>query len=183
MSELNKQIRSLQEVHGTEKLLAAATEILGKKVPTDYVRVLDPLELQASLQQIDAAIRDVIEKGIEQESAYGKKADLIKQKVKLKTAVELKEAEAFMQIHGEGRNQFAYVNGQKVALTNDTLRDAYRLHYSKEERQQLTEVEQELASIDIKIYQKRDAWGTAKESADLVKAKAYVQANLLKFLA
>ena len=53
MSELNNQIRSLQEVHGTEKLLAA-TEILGKKVPTDYVRVLDPLELQASLQQIDA---------------------------------------------------------------------------------------------------------------------------------
>ena len=54
MSELNNQIRSLQEVHGTEKLLAAATEILGKKVPTDYVRVLDA-ELQASLQQIDVA--------------------------------------------------------------------------------------------------------------------------------
>ena len=57
MSELNNQIRSLQEVHGTEKLLAAATEILGKKVPTDYVRVLDPLELQASLQQIDPQYR------------------------------------------------------------------------------------------------------------------------------
>lgn len=40
MTELNNQIRSLQEVHGKEKLLAAATEILGKKVPTDYVRVL-----------------------------------------------------------------------------------------------------------------------------------------------
>ena len=101
--------------------------------------------------------------------------------MKLKTAVELKEAEAFMQIQGEGRNQYAYVNDQKVALTNDTLRDAYRQHYSKEERQQLTEVEQELASIDIKIYQTKDAWETAKESADLVKAKAYVQANLLKF--
>lgn len=183
MSELNKQIRSLQEVHGTEKLLAAATEILGKKVPIDYVRVLDPLELQASLQQIDAAVQDVLEKGKAREEAYGRKAELIKQKVKLKTAVELKEAEAFMQIQGEGRNQFAYVNDQKVALTNDTLRDAYRQHYSKEERQQLTEVEQELASIDIKIYQTKDAWETAKESADLVKAKAYVQANLLNFLA
>ena len=52
-------------------------------------------------------------------------------------------------------------------LTNDTLRDAYRLHYSKEERQQLTDVEQELASIDIKIYQTKDAWETAKESAIL----------------
>ncbi|MGR5876751.1 hypothetical protein ACT7C3_11160 [Bacillus pacificus] len=77
-----------------------------------------------------------------------------------------------MQIQGEGRNQFAYVNDQKVALTNDTLRDAYRQHYSKEERQQLTEVEQELASIDIKIYQTKDAWETAKESADLVKSKS-----------
>ncbi|PGM44880.1 hypothetical protein CN949_30670 [Bacillus thuringiensis] len=183
MTELNNEILSLQEEHGKEKLLAAATKILGKKVPTDYVRVLDPLELQASLQQIDAAVQDVLEKGKAREEAYGKKADLIKQKVKLKTAVELKEAEAFMQIQGEGRNQYAYVNDQKVALTNDTLRDAYRLHYSKEERQQLTDVEQELASIDIKIYQTKDAWETAKESADLAKAKAYVQANLLKFLA
>ena len=73
MSELNNQIRSLQEVHGTEKLLAAATEILGKKVPTDYVRVLDPLELQASLQQIDAAVQDVLEKGKAREEAYGEK--------------------------------------------------------------------------------------------------------------
>ena len=73
----------------------------------------DPLELQASLQQIDAAVQDVLEKGKAREEAYGEKASLIKQKVKLKTAVELKEAEAFMQIQGEGRNQFAYVNDQK----------------------------------------------------------------------
>ena len=73
MSELNNQIRSLQEVHGTEKLLAAATEILGKKVPTDYVRVLDPLELQASLQQIDLCSTGCSGKGKAREEAYGEK--------------------------------------------------------------------------------------------------------------
>ncbi|MGR5922035.1 hypothetical protein ACT7DD_24925 [Bacillus paranthracis] len=92
MTELNKQIRSLQEVHGTEKLLAAATELLGKKVPTDYVRVLDPLELQASLQQIDAAVQDVLEKGKAREEAYGRKAELIKQKSKAKNSCRTKRS-------------------------------------------------------------------------------------------
>ena len=73
MTELNNQIRSLQDEHGKEKLLAAATKILGKKVPTDYVRVLDPLELQASLQQIDAAVQDVLEKVKHVKKLMGKK--------------------------------------------------------------------------------------------------------------
>ena len=42
-------------------------------MPTDYVRVLDPLELQASLQQIDVAVQDVLEKGKAREEAYGEK--------------------------------------------------------------------------------------------------------------
>ncbi|MEH7457558.1 hypothetical protein V7183_10075 [Bacillus sp. JJ1127] len=183
MSELNKQIRSLQEVHGTEKLLAAAKEILGKKVPSDYVRVLDPLELQASLQQIDAVVQDVIDKGKAREEAYGEKIKLLKQKTKLETQVKLKEAEAFMAIQHEGKSQYVIIDNQKVILGNDKMRDAYRRQYSKVEREELAEIEAELSAIDTGLSAAKDAWETAKESADLVKAKAYVQANLLKFLA
>ncbi|AQY38442.1 hypothetical protein B4918_10740 [Bacillus thuringiensis] len=183
MTELNNQIRSLQEEHGKEKLLAAATKILGKKVPTDYVRVLNPLELQASLQQIDAAVQDVLEKGKAREEAYGEKSKLLKQKTKLDTQVKLKEAEAFMAIQHEGKSQYVIIDNQKVILGNDKMRDAYRRQYSKSEREELSTVEAELNAIDIGLSAAKDAWETAKESADLVKAKAYVQANLLKFLA
>ncbi len=47
------------------------------------------------------------------EEGLCEKASLIKQKVKLKTAVEIKKAEAFMQISSEGRNQFCVCNDQK----------------------------------------------------------------------
>ncbi len=183
MTELNNQIRSLQEEHGKEKLLAAAIEILGKKVPTDYVRVLDPFELQASLQQIDAAVQDVLEKGKAREEAYGEKIKLLKQKTKLDTQVKLKEAEAFMAIQHEAKSQYVIIDNQKVILGNDKMRDAYRRQYSKVEREELSGIEAELNAIDIGLSAAKDAWETAKESADLVKAKAYVQANLLKFLA
>ena len=42
-------------------------------MPTDYVRVLDPLELQASLQQIDLCSTGCSEKGKAREEAYGEK--------------------------------------------------------------------------------------------------------------
>ncbi|MDJ1630998.1 hypothetical protein QNN00_14255 [Bacillus velezensis] len=64
----------------------------------------------------------MVAEGEKVDSAYGERARLMKEKTTLETAVQLKEAEAIMQIQGEGRSQYVIWKGEKIALTNDTLR-------------------------------------------------------------
>ncbi|MCR9040904.1 hypothetical protein QRX25_10645 [Bacillus sp. L381] len=183
---LEDKITTLVGEYGKEKVIEAAEKLLAasvKKVPEGYDSVIAPDNVQFVAQTIDAAIEDIVEAGQKVDAAYGERASLLKQKTTLETAVQLKEAEAIMQIQGEGRSQYVIWNGEKIALTNDTLRDSYRRSAAESEHRQLADVKAQLAEIEVNIMAAKDAYATAKEAADLLKAKAHVQGNLLKFLA
>lgn len=148
-----------------------------------YLAIISPESLKLTLDQLDFVIQDVEAKGKDKEAAYGEKGPLLRKKTQLDTDIKLAEAEAIMNIRGEGRNQFVIIDDHQVALTNDTTRDAYRRNSSRGQRQELASVEAELAQLDISIAQKNDAWYTAKESSESVRAKSNLQAALLNFLA
>ncbi|MER1275518.1 hypothetical protein RJD11_12260 [Bacillus velezensis] len=183
---LEDKITALVGEYGKEKVMNAAEELLNaaiKKVPAGYDSVVSPENVQFVIQAIDAAVADVVAEGEKVDSAYGERARLMKEKTTLETAVQLKEAEAIMQIQGEGRSQYVIWKGEKIALTNDTLRDSYRRSAAESEHRQLANVKAQLAEIEVNIMAAKDMYATAKEAADLLKAKAHVQGNLLKFLA
>lgn len=148
-----------------------------------YLSLVSPESLKLTLDQLDFVINDIETKGKAKEEAYGEKGRLLKRKTQLDTDIKLVEAEAIMNIQGEGRNQFVIIDDHQVALTNDTTRDAYRRKSSKTERLELANVESELAQLDAEIAQKNDAWYTAKETSENVRAKSNLQASLLNFLA
>ncbi|MCY8609932.1 hypothetical protein G3M81_12540 [Bacillus paralicheniformis] len=183
--DLKDQITALVGEFGKDKVVEAAEELLSaavKKIPEGYDSVASPENVDFVVRTIDAAIEDVVEAGKKINAAYGDRASLMRRKAQIETEIQLKEAEAIMSIRGEGRNQYVEVNGEKVALTNDTLRDAYRRTASKVERQELAGITAQLAKIEVELMAAKDDYATAKETADLLKARAHVQGNLLKFL-
>jgi hypothetical protein len=184
MDQLKDQIKDLVAAYGPDKVETVIQAALNRpKVPADYIRVLSPQALADSVIQLDAGAQDIIEKGKDQEAAYDNKAGLLKQKLQLETEIDLSESEALMAIRGEGKDAYAMVGQDKVSITNDKTRDAYRKMASAEQRKQLAEVEGKLAALDIARFKASDAWNTAKEASDKVQAKAQLQAALLNFLA
>ncbi|MFJ5716576.1 hypothetical protein [Neobacillus sp. NPDC093127] len=185
MTNLTDQLTILVGHFGKESVVAAAEQLLSasiKKLPAGYDSLAQPDKVAFTIQAVDAAISDVVKAGQEVDAAYGERGSLLKQKTQLETSVQLRESEAFMQIRGEARSQYVIIDGEKVALSNEETRKAYARTYSKEERLQLSQIESQLAELDVKIMQAKDKYQTAKEGADLVKAKAHVQGNLLNFL-
>lgn len=182
--QIQEGLNSLIQVYGEEKVKAAANAVINRPaVPAEYLKVLSPQALVDSINQLDAAAQDIIEKGQAKEAAFNNKGDLLKQKRQLETAVELKEAEAYMNIRGAARSQYVMVGDEKVDLPNEETRKAYARTYGKEERQKLAEVEAQLAQLDAKGFQANDDWETAVEASNKVENKAKLQAALLSFLA
>lgn len=184
IEQLKNEVKSLTEVYGVQKVENAIQSVLGgfKTPPADYLKILSPEALVDSINQLNAATQDIIEKGAAKEKAYSNKGELLKQKRQLETRIELEEAEAIMEIRGEARSQYVMIGGEKVALTNDTARDAYRRTASKAARQELADVEADIAKLEVDNFKATDAWYTAKEASDKVQAKAQLQAVLLNFL-
>lgn len=148
----------------------------------EYLPIINAQKLQDTLQQLDGAVSDVITAGEKRESSYGEKRDLLKRKYELEGRIEVEEAQALMEVKGDGKEAHAIVNGEKVSITNDKARDAYRRYASKEARTELAQVEGQLAQLDVDRFRATDAWETAKAVADLVGNKASLQAALLNFL-
>lgn len=183
---LENQLTMLVGQYGRDAVVQAAEQLLAaavKKIPAGYDSVVTADKIAFSVQAIDAAVSDVVAAGEVVDKAYGERASLLKQKTQLETAMQLTEANAIMQIRGESRSQYVMVEGEKVGLNNEEARKAYAKMASQIERKQLAEVEAQLNEIEVKIMQAKDNYATAKEGADLVKAKAHVQGNLLNFLA
>jgi hypothetical protein len=171
--------------YGKEEVTAAAEKLLAcqaKQVPTDYIKVLAPDQIHATVSQLDAAVEDLDNAGRKSQESYGERGELLRQKAQLETAIELTEAEALMGVKGTGKNQYVEWNGEKVELTNDKLRDAYRRAMSAENRKKLAEVEGDLQALEVEKFKAKDNWEMTKEAVDAVKAKAHVQAGLLNFL-
>ena len=151
-------------------------------VPVEFSGIIDPIKLSDSINQLDSATAEILAAGKANEAAYGNKADLFKRSKELNTEILLAESEAFMQIQGEGKDAYAFVGGARIALTNDKIRDAYKITASKEEREELGIIESQLAKIDVEIAKAKETYFATQESSQNIRAKANLQAALLNFL-
>lgn len=154
-----------------------------RQIPAEFSRIIAPERLDEVMVDLQVSINELITKGEAKEAAYGPKPELLRQKAQLETAIKLTEAEAMGKIQGEGKSQYVVIGGEKMFLTNDQTRDAYRRTASKSEREALALINGELGAQDVAVFRATDGWYTAKEAADKVQAKANLQAALLNFLA
>lgn len=180
-------VLALLQTYTQAELQDAAQQLLGKlesprQIPAELTKVLAPQVLHDTLYQLDASVDDFIAKGLERETAYQNKGDLIKRKYHLENEIKLIEADALINnVSADGKT--GKVNGVEMKLNNGEQRDAFRRLSSADKRKELAEVEGELAKLDQEAFKAKDAWETVKEAAESVRRKALVQANLLQFLA
>lgn len=185
MLEIKKELHDLTTIYGAEKVKAVIEAVYGKiekSIPAEHIQVLGAERLEDTIAQLDAAVDKIVQTGIALDEAYKNKGALLSQRLQLETEVKLAEADAIMSIKGEARSQFVEVAGEKVALTNDTARDAYRRMSSKMPRIQLAQVTADLAALDVGIEQAKEARNTVKEANDSIRAKGNIQAALLNYL-
>lgn len=179
-------IKYLAETFGQDAVMEAAERLLGKiysprPIPAEYLGVLAPIQLQDTVRQLDATVDDILAHGKAREQAYGNKGELLKRKRDIEGRIQIEEATAFMGISADGKT--AAWNGITYPLNNEANRDAFRRTVSAEARKLLAEVEGDLAQIEVAQMQARDGWETALQAAESVRAKAFVQAQLLNQLA
>jgi RNA-splicing ligase RtcB len=157
-------------------------KLLARPIPAEHVGAIAPIKIQDTLAQLDAAIADILEISKEKEAAYQDKAERLRARTMFDTEINLVESEALMNICGDGKEAHVIVNGEKVAMTNDTMRDAYRKLASKDARQKKAVEDAQLARIDTELARINERLQAAKDTAEALKAKANVQAALLNFL-
>src|SRR5690625_304653 len=173
--------KSLIDDYGNEKVLQAAEQLLDqeqKKRAGQYHELVTPEKLTDDLQFVDHALSDLHETGNAVQEAYANRSSLVKRITQLETEIDLDEAEAFMMLDGNK----VKMDGRTVTLSNDKMRDAYRKYVTREPRTELAKLQAELKAIEIEIYKAKEKQEESKQSADLIKARLYVQGNLLKFL-
>ncbi|WP_371380869.1 hypothetical protein [Sporomusa aerivorans] len=186
MNDVQEQLEHLVTLYGPDKVKFAVQKLLGassRPMPAEYIPILAPSLLERTVAQLERALDDVKAAGYAKENVYRNKADLVKQQTTMEAAVKLAEAEAFMQIEGEGRDQYVMEEDKKIALNNDAARDAFRRRASAEERRQAANLTAQINAIDVELAEAGDAWFTTKEAVETIRAKAYLQAALLNFLA
>ncbi len=173
--------KSLIDDYGNEKVVQAAEQLLDQeqnKRAGQYHELVTPEKISEDLWLLHESVKDISMAGQAVDDSYANRRDLIKQISQLKTSIELDEAEAFMMLEGNK----VEVEGKIVTLSNDKMRDMYRHYVTRDARSKLAILEADLKAIEIDTYKAQDKWKEAKEAADLIKARSYVQANLLKFL-
>jgi len=185
MQKLKDGVEKYIKIHGKKKVSEAINQILDTcAAPRDNHPVVSDSELQLTVNHLDGGISDIIEVGSKKEELYSNKADLLKEIRQLETEIELAEAEAIMEIRGESsRSQYIMREGEKVAIGNDTAREALMKNKSAKYRKKLAEKEAELARIDQQLSEVNDEKSTVKESNESIRAKARLQAALLNYLA
>ncbi len=154
-----------------------------RQIPAEFMQLLSPAALAETMDSLDRAISAEAAASDAKEASYGHKGDLLRQKTQLETSIKLTEAEAMSKVQGEGKSQYVNISGEKLFLTNDQTRDAYRRMVSKTDREELARINGELGRIEVDQFKATDAWYGAKGVADSVGKKADLQAALLNFLA
>ena len=144
-----------------------------------YSHIIKPENIESVNTTVDAALADLVTIEQEVQQAYGNRAELVKAVKQLEGDIKLKEAGAFMQI---GVDNTVEIDGNKVKLANAEMRDMYRRYVSRESRQQLSNLEADLAQVDCQIALMKDRWDILKQSTNLVEARAWAQGHLLRFL-
>lgn len=178
-----KEVSALIDQYGVDAVVEAVRGFTATHVPKTSTPLVDEDKLQATLYQLDTAIADILEAGTLVENTYQNKADLMKQARQLETEIQLTEANAVMSIRGTGKDAFVVVGGTKIAITNDTSRDAYRRTTSQGLRQQQAALEGEITRLDVSLMRNRDGYNAKLEAFQGVRVKANLQANILAHLA
>ena len=106
----------------------------------------------------------------------------------LETSIQITESEAINTICGTGKDAYGiipYPDGTqvKVAVTNDTQRDAFRRHFSATDRKELASVEADIRAIEVSQFKTREDLDAKKEALSCIRAKAQLQAAALTYLA
>ncbi len=174
-------LESLIDDYGNEKVTQAAKQLLDReqnKRAGQYHELVTPEKLTEDLSLLEDSIKDITAAGQLVNEAYSNRRDLVKEISQLETSIELDEAEAFMMLDGNK----VQMDGRTVTLSNDKMRSAYQKYVSREKRLERAELEADLKAIEIDIFKAKDKWEEAKQAAELIKARAHVQANLLRFL-
>jgi hypothetical protein len=180
-------IQNLAAVYGPERTKAAAEALLGKlqarpEIPAEVYRVLGPQLLADTVAQLDASVDDILNKGQAREAAYGNKADLFRRRSELETKIKLDEAGALMfNVSPDGKK--GEFNGASFPLNNGEQRDAFTKIVSAESRKELAKLDGDIQALEVEAMKARDGWEMAVQASESVRAKAFVQARLLQFLA
>lgn len=183
---IKNTIRDLVTTYGEVNIRAAAEQMLAasvRPIPAEYIPIISPDKLGDSVAAIEAAITDVLAAGQQKEALFEEKGPLLRRKFQLETSIELTESEAMMKIQGEGKTAYVQIGSEKVYITNEETRKAYRRQAAKTEREELAKVDGDLNALELKVIIATDDWERAKKAADLVERRAFVQGNLLNFLA
>lgn len=157
-------------------------------IPAINTPVVTDAQLINTIAQLDVAVTDILEAGKRNEETYQSKADLVKQARQLETEIQLIEAEAVNTICGTGKDAYGIIYNEdgtsvKVSVTNDTQRDAFRRHFSADERRELARVESEIRAIEVAQFKAREDYDAKKEALNCIRAKAQLQAAALTYLA
>lgn len=167
-----------------EKAADKATE----HIPAINTPVVTDAQLLNTIAQLDAAVSDILEAGKRQEETYQNKADLVRRARQLETEIQIMETDAINTICGSGKDAYGFIyhkdgTSVKVALANDTQRDAFRRHYSADSRKELASVEADIRAIEVAQIKAKEDYDAKKEALSCIRAKAQLQAATLTYLA
>lgn len=185
---IKEELQKLIEQYGADAVAKAAAEALNKHVPTINTPVVTDEQLINTISQLDAAVTDILEAGRKNEETYQNKVELARRARQLETSIQITEAEAINTICGIGKDAYGiipYSDGThvRVAVTNDTQRDAFRRHFSADERKELASVEADIKAIEVSQFKAREDLDAKKEALSCIRAKAQLQAAALTYLA
>ena len=184
---MKEELQKLIEQYGADAVAKAAAEALNKHVPTINTPVVTDEQLINTISQLDAAVTDILEAGRKNEETYQNKVELARRARQLETSIQITEAEAINTICGTGKDAYGiipYPDGThvRVAVTNDTQRDAFRRHFSAAERKELASVEADIKAIEVSQFKTREDLDAKKEALSCIRAKAQLQAAALTYL-
>ena len=185
---MSNELKELLEKFGVENVAQAVAEATGQHVPAINTPVVTDAQIINTISQLDAAVSDMLEAGRRNEETYRNKAELVGKARRLETSIQLTESEAINTICGSGKDAYGiifYPDGTqtKVAVTNDTQRDAFRRHFSADDRKALADVEADLKAIEVEQFRAKEDYDAKKEALSCIRAKAQLQAAALSYLA
>ena len=182
---MKEELQKLIEQYGADAVAKAAAEALNKHVPTINTPVVTDEQLVSTISQLDAAVTDILEAGRKNEETYQNKVELARRARQLETSIQITEAEAINTICGTGKDAYGiipYPDGTHVRVSV-TQRDAFRRHFSADERKELASVEADIKAIEVSQFKAREDLDAKKEALSCIRAKAQLQAAALTYLA
>lgn len=154
-----------------------------RSIPAEHFRIIAPQFIEATLEQLDSTVNEILRAGERREAAHKERGPLLQRKEQLLTDIKLTESDALCSVQGTGKDAYVMVGGQKLFLPNEDARNAYRRTLTQAQRTELASIEGQLAAAEAEAARYKMPFDTAVEAAASIRAKAAIQAALLNYLA